>query len=118
MKIDPLNKLLKENKLDLSIAEAIFDGTDDGILIIDPNYKLLYQNKVTRDVLGEHIGGYCYKAIQKREEPCSDCPASLTFHDGKIHKTEKQVSTPKGIMHVEIMASPINNVTGETVAVA
>lgn len=118
MQIDPVGKLLKENKLEISIAEAIFDGTGDGILIIDKDYRLLYENRATKEIFGANVGDFCYKAFLKRSEPCEVCPTSLAFQDGQIHKVEKEIPILKEMMHVEVVSSPIKNTSGEIVAVA
>lgn len=117
-KNDSIERLLNENEVDLSIAQAVFDGTEDGVLIINKDHKLLFENKALNEQLGNNIGAFCYRAYQNRSEPCIDCPAARTFKDGNVYKAEKAVTTNDGTMHVEIMSSPIKNSIGEIVAVA
>ncbi|HSQ78199.1 MAG TPA: PAS domain S-box protein, partial [Nitrospirota bacterium] len=97
-------------------TEAIIAAIGDGISIQDINYKILYQNKVSKDLLGEHVGEHCYKAYQNRDQVCERCHLAMAFMDGKVHKLEQKRTTDKGTFYYEIKASPLRDASGTIVA--
>ncbi len=99
-----------------SKSEAILSAIGEGISIQAVNFRVLYQNKIHKDIVGDHIGELCYKAYRQKDEICEDCPMSLSFKDGKIHKVERHVATEKGMLHIAVTASPIRNAKGEIIA--
>jgi PAS domain S-box-containing protein len=114
-----LNKRIKlEGALleEKSRTEAIIAAIGDGISIQDTNYKILYQNEIYKDMVSDHVGEYCYKAYQKREEVCEGCHLALSFEDGNIHKGELVRVTDEGAVHYEITSSPLKDSTGRIVA--
>jgi hypothetical protein len=54
-----IDQIIKTNEIQ-SILEAI----GNGISIQDTSFKILYQNKVQINFIGEHVGEYCYKAYE------------------------------------------------------
>ena len=66
--------------------------------------------------MGDHTGKLCYKAYQKKNRVCTDCPVARCFRDGKVHRVEK-TSLEKGKeITVEITASPIKDRKGKITA--
>ena len=97
-------------------SEAIIAAIGDGISIQDRNFKILYENRIHKDMIGDHVGEYCYQAYQHINEPCEGCAMAATFKDGMIHTTEKSASTVRGMTYFEITSSPLKNESGEIVA--
>ena len=96
-------QLLEErNKLD-----AVLAAIGDGVTMQDRNFRILYQNAVHQKKQGCHTGEYCYQAYQGKDAVCEGCLLQQTFRDGKIHRHETSAKTDKGIMHMEVSASPI-----------
>ena len=104
-----------EKIIDEIVDQGIMDAIGDGISIQDIGLKLLYQNRIHKDLFGEHIGEYCYKAYECSNHNGKECPLELSFNDSKSHSEEREVHTDKGIFHVEITASTIRNKTGEII---
>ena len=96
-------------------SEAIVANIGNGLGIWDSDSKLLYQNKVLKDVVGDHIGTYCYKAFHNRDEVCENCPAFESFKDGKIHTSETALQTEKGTSYLECIASPLRASAGKII---
>lgn len=95
--------------------EAIVGSIGDGISVQDTEFRVLYQNRRHKEMVGDHIGEYCYKAYSNNDRVCEGCPVDLSFKDGMVHKTEKK--TPGGqFSHVEITASPLKDPGGRIVA--
>ena len=97
-------------------SEAIIAAIGDGISIQDRNFKILYQNKIHKDMTGDHAGEYCYQAYEHQNSTCNECPVAASFKDGMIHRTERAVQTDQGAIHIEITTSPLKNEAGEIVA--
>ena len=93
--------------------EAILAAIGDGISIQDKDFKVLYQNEAHMNIVeGDKSGEYCYLAYAKSNRVCQGCPLALSLKDGKVHTLEKSALRGKGLMHVEIKASPIRNTEG------
>lgn len=95
-------------------AEAIIEAIGDAFSIQDTDFKFLYMNQIAKDMFGDHVGEYCYKIYEGRDEVCGECPIAMSFADGKIHRVERR--NPTRTLHVEITASPIRDSTGKIVA--
>lgn len=48
----------------------IFDGLDEGILIIGPDYKIRYMNSLMTKEFGKGVGAYCYKYLKDSNTSC------------------------------------------------
>jgi PAS domain S-box-containing protein len=105
-------QLIKE----ITKAEGIINAIGDGISILDRTFTILYENKIHRDLMGDHVGEHCYKAYQKREGVCDGCPVALTFKDGKVHTLQRELQTDKEIKYMEITASPLKDAEGKIIA--
>ncbi|MBI4685255.1 MAG: PAS domain S-box protein [Nitrospirae bacterium] len=97
-------------------SNAIIEAAGDGISIQDTSFKVLYQNQRHKELLGEHIGEYCYKAYENNQNICNGCPMAETFKDGRIHTAERHTTTEKGIRYVEITASSLKDAAGNITA--
>jgi len=95
--------------------EAIIAGIGDGLTIQDREFRILYQNAVHRDLVGDQVGRFCYEAYEHNSCNCTPCPVQECFEDGQIHTTEKSVRYDTRENHVLITASPLRNATGEIV---
>jgi len=114
-----LNKRIKLERVlqkEKNRIEAIIGAIGEGISIQDTGYKILYQNQIYKDMVGDHIGEYCYKAYQKRDNICDRCHLAMSFEDGEIHKEEQASVTDEGLVHYEITSSPLKDSAGRIVA--
>jgi PAS domain S-box-containing protein len=94
-------------------TKAIIDAIGDGIILQDPDYKILYQNQIQNEIYGNRVGEYCYKTYEGKDTICEDCPIEASFSDGKIHKAERIVPTDKGILYAELTGSALRDSTGK-----
>ncbi len=97
-------------------SEAIISAIGDGVSIHDTAFRVLYQNQVHKNLIGEHIGEYCYRAYARSDTVCPGCPAAAAFRDGEIHSLEKTVPKDGGARSVEIKASPLRDFAGNIIA--
>jgi PAS domain S-box-containing protein len=97
-------------------SAAIIAAIGDGISIQDRDFKIIYQNQFQKDLAGDHVGEYCYKAYERREAVCEGCPVAMSFLDGNVHTSERSVQTDRGVLHVEITSSPLRDSSGSIIA--
>lgn len=97
-------------------AEAIIAAMGDAVSIQNVNYQILYQNQVSMDIYGDHVGEYCYRAYQDKEQVCKECHLTMTFADGMVHKMEQNRVTASGTRYYDITASPIRDFSGKIIA--
>jgi PAS domain S-box-containing protein len=109
------NNSLKQTVKKL-VEQGIVDAIGDGVSIQDTQYKILYENKSHKDLIGDHEGEYCYEAYQQKDNICEGCPLFITFKDSKIHTTERTIIVDNEKKYFEITASPIRNSEGEIIA--
>ena len=98
-------------------SEAILAAVGDGIRILDPDYKIIYENRAVQEFMGSHIGEYCYKALTGNDTVCEGCPASISFSDGGTHMAERKSPFNRSTQYFEIKASPLKDTDGNIVAV-
>ena len=95
---------------------SLLNVIGDGVRIVDRNFKIIYENQAHVELLGYHVGEYCYKAYQKREQICENCAVALSFQDGMIHKDTRSVPSGKGLKYVEITSSSLRDDDGNIIA--
>jgi diguanylate cyclase (GGDEF)-like protein/PAS domain S-box-containing protein len=96
--------------------QDIVEQVGDGISIQDTQFRILYQNQQHKALFGGHLGEYCYKAYQRREQVCEGCQLAQAFSDGKIHRTVESRVTDDGKFYYEIVASPVKDNNGNIIA--
>ncbi len=111
-----LRETMKRAEDERAKTEAIIAAVGDGVSIQDINYKIVYQNQLHKDMVGDHTGEYCYKAYQCKDLVCEGCHLAKSFKDGRIHKREQSRITDDGIRHYEIIGSPLKDSTGKVIA--
>jgi len=111
-----LREAIKRAEDEKAKTEAVIAAVGDGISIQDTDYRILYQNQPAKDMVGDHAGEYCYKAYQCEDQVCQGCHLAMSFEDGEIHKKEQCRMTDGGILHYEIIASPLRDSTGKVIA--
>lgn len=105
----------------------ILDSINDGIIVIDENYKIVYANRRFLDDSGlpdsDVIGGYCYKISHFRDEPCDplleSCSVEEVIKKGKTVKViHGHYGSGKREIAVEINSCPFyDSSTGKRYAV-
>jgi PAS domain S-box-containing protein len=111
-----VKKITKEQMIKEIIEQGFFEYIGDGVSIQDLDYRILYQNQRSKDMIGDHVGEYCYRAYEHKDAVCEECPVQLTFKDGEVHTSERTTTTESGLRHFEITASPIRGSTGKIIA--
>lgn len=96
--------------------EAILASIGEGISIQGIDYRVIYQNRMHKDLMGEHLGELCFRAFGGRESVCGECHLQKAVVDNSITTVERCTNTNGVQRHYEITVSPLRNVDGEVVA--
>jgi PAS domain S-box-containing protein len=97
-------------------SEAIIAAIGDALTIKGTDFRILYQNRNSLELLGEHVGKTCHQALFNLDRPCGECAMARTFQDGRIHTMENLLPLAQRPIAVEITASPIRDAHGKIVA--
>ncbi len=96
-------------------TQAILASIGDALGIVDTDYKIIYQNNISKSMFGDHIGELCYIAYQQKKEVCEGCPVNDAFKDGKVHRVERVKKTEKGTNYYDITVSPLKDQSGNII---
>lgn len=104
----------------LAEREKITEGIDEGLLLLDRNFKIIWANKKERDSYGEIAGDYCYHATHNRNDICSPphdiCPVTEVMRTGKpVTVLHTHFDNKGNAAWIEVSAYPIRNKAGEIV---
>jgi PAS domain S-box-containing protein len=98
-------------------TEAVIAALGDGLVIIDREFQIVYQNEVSRKMIGNLTGQICYRAGDGRQTICENCPVERSFRDGQVHRIERTWTTGKTNLPVDITSSPLRDSSGEIIGV-
>jgi len=97
-------------------TEAIIESMGEGISVQDLNFRVLLQNQFHKDMVGDHVGEFCYKAYQNKDSVCDGCHIALSYEDGQVHSKEQFRATDHGVFYYEITSSPLKDKDGRIIA--
>lgn len=98
-------------------AMAVLDALGDAISIQDTELRVIYQNPRHVEMMGDKRGRYCYEAYQGRDTVCPECHLLAAYRSGKtIRRETSSQHSRRGVLHVEVIASPILDESGNIVA--
>lgn len=112
--ITEVGRLQEELRATREKYHRLFDSVPCYIEVVDRDHTIVEANRRFRQDFGECRGGKCYSAFTHREDPCQECPISLTFEDGQSHQWETAVTTRNGDQRVVlIQTAPVHGESGE-----
>ena len=81
-------RTIKKNLIDnQKKMQAVFDGINDGIMVIDQNLKVVNCNKAMQQLFNRNlkkvVGKHCYEICHGTTEICDDCTAYDALNSGK-----------------------------------
>lgn len=97
-------------------SEAIIAAISDGISIQDIDFRIIYENQAHIDMLGDHVGEFCYLAYRNSSAVCLECPLAQTFIDGQVHKAERELKGGEDTRVIEITTSPLRDAEDRIIA--
>ncbi len=113
---DSLKTAVRELRDEKAKTESIISSMGIGIIIQDLDYRIIDENDTQRQLLGSHMGQYCYQAFERRDSVCENCPMELSLKDGGTYKYYKSFQAPDGVRHIEITTSAQKNAEGRIIA--
>lgn len=87
--------------------DAIFDGIEDGIFVINREYNMIRANKAILNIAGkkdfrEILGKKCFNELYQRNAVCDNCPAEKTFKEGipsQLTKMSREMGSKRVILN-------------------
>ena len=106
-----------ELKKRYDFLESLGENVNAGLAIVDRNYKLVWANKMLKDV-GACPGKQCYETLAHANMVCSDCGAKKIFDQNVLLDVhEYQHIRPDGEAYwVELRVTPLKDENGNTTA--
>jgi PAS domain S-box-containing protein len=96
--------------------EAMVLAIGDGVSVQDPEYRVIYQNRILKEMIADHKGKHCFIAYEGKTEICDDCPLREAFADGEIHRAERCISDGVSERYFQLTASPVRDTQGNIIA--
>ena len=93
-----------------SIIDAIAES-GEGLIIVDPDYRINNMNSVMINWFGDQVGKLCYSSLKGRKEPCPKCQMAAAINLGE---TAIYYATEKDGRTFEVVETPIHNHDGRT----
>jgi len=111
-----LEDALRSAETERSRSLAVLECVGDAISMQDLDLRVLYQNQAHLDLMGAHLGEYCYQAYQQKDAVCPGCHLAQSYLDGLTHKCERSAQTRRGLRFSEIISTPLRDASGRIVA--
>ena len=87
----------------IELYEEILDSIENGIVVVDEDFNILFMNERLRKIHGSGYGKDFHKEILGLDEKSKNCPVMKTFKDRRPH--EREVFT--GRRHLLLKSFPI-----------
>lgn len=71
------------------LQTQLFDSIPCSIAVIDPQYKIVENNRNFVELFGDGHGKYCYEAYKGLSTKCDFCAAEKTFKDGQMRVNDE-----------------------------
>ena len=111
-----LQRALYDIREERHFSQGIIAAIGDGIIVLSREFRILYQNDIDKNMIGEHTGELCYKVLENRDRTCENCPVERSMRDGEVHRGERHVEFSGTALDVEVTASPIRDAHGRIIA--
>ncbi len=97
--------------------EAILNGIDEGLAVIDRNYKIRSTNRAFAQSLRHSrksvVGKYCYRVLYNYAKPCKQCVVRNTFQTGKFSESIRLYrDSDETKIYYETRAYPLRDLEG------
>jgi len=107
-----------ELKQERDMLEAVSENIGAGLAIISEDYRILWANKLLKQINGDCEGKMCYSTFNRLTDICPDCGVKKVFDNGvplDIHEYSNQ--DDKGnTFWVELIVTPIKDEKGNVIA--
>jgi signal transduction histidine kinase len=98
--------------------KSVLDALPCYIVIVDPNFNVLYANQRLINDFGDAGDKTCHVLFKDLPEPCTDCLVAQTIQDKQIHVGEGSLNLQRGGQtDIIICTSPLLDILGNVFAV-
>jgi diguanylate cyclase (GGDEF)-like protein/PAS domain S-box-containing protein len=98
------------------MLQAVVQAIGDGLVVIDPTFRVVWQNGVLDQIYGEVVGQQCYHAYQHRDSVCPGCATKLAMETRKVaHSTQLGIDKDGGDCWVELVSTPLLDDAGQLI---
>lgn len=89
--------------------QILFERVPCFVAVLNQDLRIVRANERLRETFGETTGQHCYEVYKHRSEKCDNCPAELTFQDGKTHTSEQIGINKNGeVTRYVVTSSPLS----------
>jgi len=93
--------------MNLKMCTQILDNLHEDIIIIDPEYNIVFANKSFRKNSGQTVASKCHEACHKMDSPCKGCELSKVFKTGRqVNYQHKHYHEGKSVV-CDVIMSPL-----------
>jgi len=86
----------------------LFEHVPCYLAILNRDLRIVRANQHLRRTFGEPTGQHCYHVLKHRNTPCDECPATMTFADGRQHSSAQLGLSQSGAeTHYIVTTSPL-----------
>ena len=98
--------------------ETITGTIGAGLAVVSKDYRIIWANKVFKEMFGSVQGGPCFHTQYQRDGICDDCGARMIFELGyqKISNEQKGLDAEGNTIWSQIITTPIEDSTGRITA--
>lgn len=104
---------------DRRFLQDVFEAIQDGMTVLDCEFNIVRANPWIEKMYAPQmplVGKKCYRAYQRRESPCPDCPALRTLATGEAHsEMVPHPSEENPTRWIDVSAFPLKNASGRVV---
>ena len=108
-KVEERTLFIKDSEEKYHSLITVLTNIGFGIDIISKDFKILYQNKVLRDIFGDCEGKICYEKYLGEESKCSFCQMEETLETKEVYRNELKAVDNRVY---EIISAPYPNSDG------
>ncbi|MBN1244832.1 PAS domain S-box protein [Candidatus Bathyarchaeota archaeon] len=111
-------KIERELKVERDKLEAVTENIGAGLGIISKDYRILWANKLLRQVNGDCEGKPCYSTFERRSDVCPECGVKKVFENSvpiDIHEYSSQDDKGNRFW-IELIVTPIKDEKGNVIA--
>lgn len=111
-------KMEETIKQERDLLETVTENIDAGLAIINRDYKVLWANKLLRQIKGSYQNNFCYTVFIEQTSICSDCGVTKIFDGSEIvNRHDFNFINKQGKQRcVELIVTPVKDKNGKVIA--
>jgi len=99
-----------------SLFEVALNTVSDAVIVVDNDFKVIFQNKTITQLYGSKVGEPCYKGYRGRTKPCESCLVLEVLKDGENRRWITDITLPNGdTLLLEVTSAAIKDEKGKII---